>query len=120
MRHLARLLALLAALALVPLGAPPLAPVAGPAPAERLRALLAADFNEAVCTPRRPAAWCAAGAPASASWCERASATPRGRRASAGTTQARAALAGPARARSVRLGTSITGRRRACRGDGNG
>lgn len=33
--------------------------MAGPAPAERLKALLAADFNEVVCTPRVLAAWCA-------------------------------------------------------------
>ena len=33
--------------------------MAGASPAERLRALLSADFNEVVCTPRTLAAWCA-------------------------------------------------------------
>ena len=32
---------------------------AGPRDAHKLAALLAADFNEAVCTPRKLAAWCA-------------------------------------------------------------
>jgi TetR/AcrR family transcriptional repressor of bet genes len=33
--------------------------MAGDRPAERLKALLSADFNEVVCTPRKLAAWCA-------------------------------------------------------------
>jgi TetR/AcrR family transcriptional repressor of bet genes len=33
--------------------------MAGQSPAERLKALLSADFNEVVCTPRTLAAWCA-------------------------------------------------------------
>jgi TetR/AcrR family transcriptional repressor of bet genes len=32
---------------------------AGPTPAHKLQALLAADFNERICTPRLLAAWCA-------------------------------------------------------------
>jgi TetR/AcrR family transcriptional repressor of bet genes len=33
--------------------------MAGDRPADRLHALLAADFNDVVCTPRKLAAWCA-------------------------------------------------------------
>jgi AcrR family transcriptional regulator len=33
--------------------------MAGKRPAERLEAILSADFNDVVCTPRKLAAWCA-------------------------------------------------------------